>query len=77
MYHWQLMNVTLPTFVGEWSLAVTDCQLYLQGGYNEPYHPATGAEVIGVTLVSSDDGPRCAASILQISLSTQRNTKPS
>ena len=45
LYHWELMNVTMPTMVGEWSLAITDCQLYLQGGFNEPYHPGTGAEV--------------------------------
>lgn len=45
LYHWELMNVTLNTFVGEWSLAITDCQLYLQGGYNEPYHPGCGKEV--------------------------------
>ena len=42
LYHWELMNVTLPTFVGEWSLAITDCQPYLQGGYNEPYHAGAG-----------------------------------
>ena len=46
LYHWELMNVTMATMVGEWSLAITDCQLYLQGGFNEPYHPGTGAEVI-------------------------------
>ena len=45
LYHWELMNVTLPTFVGEWSLAITDCQPYLQGGYNEPYHPGCTQEV--------------------------------
>ena len=45
LYHWELMNVTMPTMVGEWSLAITDCQLYLQGGVNDPYHPGTGAEV--------------------------------
>lgn len=45
LYHWELMNVTMSTMVGEWSLAITDCQLYLQGGFNEPYHPGTGAEV--------------------------------
>ena len=45
LYHWELMNVTMATMVGEWSLAITDCQLYLQGGFNEPYHPGTGAEV--------------------------------
>ena len=30
---------TLPIFTGEWSLAVTDCQLYLDGGYADPYVP--------------------------------------
>ena len=30
VYHIELVNSTLPTFHGEWSLAVTDCQLYLQ-----------------------------------------------
>jgi aryl-phospho-beta-D-glucosidase BglC (GH1 family) len=29
----------MDTFVGEWSLAVTDCQLYLDGGYADPYVP--------------------------------------
>ena len=28
---------TIPTFTGEFSLAVTDCQKYIQGGYNDPY----------------------------------------
>ena len=30
---------TLDTFTGEWSLAVTDCQKYLDGGYADPYDP--------------------------------------
>ena len=30
---------TLTAFVGEWSLAVTDCQKYLDGGYATPYDP--------------------------------------
>ena len=30
---------TLNTFTGEWSLAVTDCQKYLDGGYANPYDP--------------------------------------
>jgi len=30
---------TLPIFTGEWSLAVTDCQLYLDGGWADPYDP--------------------------------------
>ena len=28
-----------PLFVGEFSLEVTDCQKYLDGGYAEPYVP--------------------------------------
>ena len=28
-----------PLFVGEFSLEVTDCQKYLDGGYAEPYIP--------------------------------------
>ena len=31
------MIQTLPTIVGEWSLAITDCQKYLHNGYDEPY----------------------------------------
>ena len=30
---------TLPTFIGEWSLAVCDCQEFLDGGYANPYVP--------------------------------------
>ena len=30
---------TMPIFTGEWSLAVTDCQLYLDGGWADPYNP--------------------------------------
>ena len=51
LYHWELMNVTMATMVGEWSLAITDCQLYLQGGVNEPYHPGTGAEVLDHVII--------------------------
>ena len=51
LYHWELMNVTMATMVGEWSLAITDCQLYLQGGVNEPYHPGTGAEVLDNVII--------------------------
>ena len=29
---------------GEFSLAVTDCQKYLQGGYTTPYDPVTNNE---------------------------------
>ena len=35
---------TLPTFTGEFSLAVTDCQKYIQGGYNDPYTPDYASE---------------------------------
>ena len=45
------MNVTMATMVGEWSLAITDCQLYLQGGVNEPYHPGTGTEVLDHVII--------------------------
>ena len=41
----------MATMVGEWSLAITDCQLYLQGGVNEPYHPGTGAEVLDYVII--------------------------
>ena len=30
---------TLEVVVGEWSLAINDCQKYLDGGYGEPYVP--------------------------------------
>ena len=30
---------TLPTIIGEWSLAITDCQKYLHNGYDVPYVP--------------------------------------
>ena len=30
---------TLTTVTGEFSLAVTDCQKYLNGGYADPYIP--------------------------------------
>merc|ERR1711915_154368 len=33
------INATWPTFTGEFSLAVTDCQKYLTGGYRTPYDP--------------------------------------
>ena len=29
----------MSTYVGEWSLAVTDCQKYLHGGFALPYIP--------------------------------------
>ena len=34
----------LPIFTGEWSLAVTDCQQYLNGGYADPYIPPDASE---------------------------------
>ena len=34
---------TMDVVVGEWSLAVTDCQEYLDGGYAEPYIPPNGS----------------------------------
>ncbi len=35
-----MQSQTLVSFVGEWSLAVQDCQKYLDGGYMTPYVPA-------------------------------------
>ena len=32
-----LEKQTLPAMVGEWSLAITDCQKYLHNGYANPY----------------------------------------
>ena len=32
-------NMALWSVTGEFSLAVTDCQKYLNGGYNDPYIP--------------------------------------
>ena len=34
----------LPVFTGEFSLAVTECQKYLQGGYTTPYQPGNSEE---------------------------------
>jgi len=34
----------LPVFTGEWCVAVTECQKYLQGGYVTPYVPGTNEE---------------------------------
>ena len=45
--NWELFSNrknTLPTFTGEFSLAVTDCQKYIQGGYNDPYIPVYASE---------------------------------
>lgn len=38
-YHTEVAALTLPTFNGEFSLAVTDCQKYLNGGIAFPYNP--------------------------------------
>ena len=37
LYRDNLEKQTLYAFVGEWSLAVTSCQKYLDGGYATPY----------------------------------------
>ena len=34
----------LPVFTGEFSCAITECQKYLQGGYETPYNPGTSDE---------------------------------
>ncbi|TRY71084.1 hypothetical protein TCAL_17391 [Tigriopus californicus] len=34
---------TMDVVVGEWSLANQDCQKYLDGGYDTPYHPPNGS----------------------------------
>ena len=40
---------TLQTFNGEFSLAVTDCQKYLNGGIAFPYDPeASGQENLNI-----------------------------
>ena len=35
-----------PAFTGEFSLEVTDCQKYLDGGYAEPYVPPSKYSII-------------------------------
>ncbi len=35
---------TLTAFTGEWSLAITDCQEYLNGGYVTPYDPPLASD---------------------------------
>merc|ERR1711936_175875 len=42
--HEENINATWPTFCGEFSLAVTDCQKYLNGGYTTPYIPPLASE---------------------------------
>merc|ERR1711970_478837 len=42
--HEENINATWPTFCGEFSLAVTDCQKYLNGGYSTPYIPPLASE---------------------------------
>ena len=37
---------TLEVVVGEWSLAINDCQKYLDGGYGEPYVPPNGSPAV-------------------------------
>jgi len=37
-------NYTLPTFTGEFCLAVTNCQKYLDGGFHTPYEPPSVSE---------------------------------
>jgi len=39
------INHTLPTFTGEFCLAVTDCQKYLNGGFHTPYVPPDASEM--------------------------------
>jgi len=34
-----IQNANKPTFTGEFSLAITECQKYLVDGYKVPYHP--------------------------------------
>ena len=34
------LQFTLPAHLGEWSIANTDCQKYLEGGYQDPYIPS-------------------------------------
>jgi len=43
-YHNEDNGRTLPTFTGEFSLAVTDCQKYLNGGFRTPYVPPLASE---------------------------------
>lgn len=38
-YHEDVASATWPTFTGEFCLAVTDCQKYLNGGFHTPYVP--------------------------------------
>ena len=38
-YRDDIQNRNKPTFTGEFSLAVTECQKYLVDGYHVPYHP--------------------------------------
>jgi glucan 1,3-beta-glucosidase len=43
-YVWETGVQTLHTVCGEWSLAVTDCQKYLDGGYGNPYEPPNASQ---------------------------------
>ena len=38
-YQEDINTCELPVFTGEFSMAATECQKYLQGGYNTPYEP--------------------------------------
>ncbi len=40
----ELEAQTLESFVGEWSLAITDCQKYVSTGYATPYVPPYASE---------------------------------
>jgi len=43
-YTSNLEGANWPTYVGEFSLAVTDCQKYLNGGFHTPYVPPDASE---------------------------------
>ena len=50
-----LKKPTLPTVVGEWSLAITDCQKYLVNGYVEHYvAPKAGKNPMTCKFYNSD-----------------------
>jgi len=43
-YKDEISQATWPTFTGEFCLAVTDCQKYLNGGFHTPYVPPDASE---------------------------------
>jgi len=43
-YHRDVSRQTLPAFSGEFSLAVTDCQKYVNQGFHTPYVPPFASE---------------------------------